>query len=440
MFERIKETGQHTLIFGIGGMLQQGIHFALLPVYMRYLTPADYGVLNLLLIAGSFVKMIPSATVGPSLFRSYYDYETDKERSMVVSTALFLSITIAGVLLLIGVPLSRLLSVLLTGDSQYAMLTAIVLLNSTLMSANIVALAVFRAQKWSFRYMMVSLGALLVSLGTTIYLVVFQQLNIAGVIFGLLAGGVTSALLSLWMIRYHLRLAVSRLEIRKMVSYGLPFIPANIISFLQNSADRLIIQALLGPASVGLYALAKRFGQLIRILVINPFELISPAIVFDAERDPRAKEFYPRLLTYFLLVTAFIALGVAVLADDVLKLMADPEYWAAGAVVPWVCLAFVLYGARGLVSVGLALKRKTQWFPAGFACYRVSCLLIPYACTDPVVWNSRCGDFPSSCLPWSMHLSLLDITASLFSESRVSTHYEDCSCHTDSLLAWTIHW
>ena len=98
-------------------------------------------------------------------------------------------------------------------------------------------------------------------------------------------------------------------------------------------------------------------------LIIQAFSPILPAIVFSAERDPHAKEFCARLLTYFLVATTFMGLGVSVLADDVLRLMADPDYWDAAIVVPWICLAFMLYGIRGLVSVRLALKRQNGMVP-----------------------------------------------------------------------------
>lgn len=367
MFARLKETGRHTLVFGVGGVLQQGIKFLLLPVYTRYLAPSEYGVLNLILIAGSLVSIVPSETVGPALFRSYYDYQTTEERSLVVSTALFLTFVLAGTLLLIGILIAQPLSALITGDASYAPLLKLVLIESCLGSLNVVSGAVFRAQKWSGRYAIVSLSSLLVSMAGTIYLVVFCQLNITGVLIGGLIGSIVSAGLSLWLIRHHLRPAVSRVELRKMLRYGLPFIPEGLLGFAVSSLDRLVIQAFLGPTSVGLYALARRLGELVRILVIRPFSLIESAAVFSAERDAQAKEFYARLLTYYLLVTAFVSLGISLLAGDILRLMSDLAYWPASSLVPWVCLGSMLYGMRGLVSVGLALKRQTHWFPISFA-------------------------------------------------------------------------
>ena len=287
----------------------------------------------------------------------------------MVSTALFLASILAGIILLLGVLFSRPLSTLLTGNPQYARLTVVVLLNSALTSVNTVAMAVFRAQKWSGRYTVVSVIAMLLSLGVTIYLVVFRGLNIAGPIFGILVSGIASTLLSLWLIRHHLRLAFSWIEIRKMTSYGLPFIPGSFITFLQNSGDRLVIQTLLGSTAVGVYVLAQRLAQLIQVLIINPFSIIEPAIIFDAEHDLRAKEFYARILTYYLLITSFVGLGISALVGNVLQLIATnhSEYLAAIPIVSWICLAYVLFGARGLVSVGLGLKRQTQWFPVSLA-------------------------------------------------------------------------
>ena len=81
MFAKLKETAQHTLVFGVGGILRQGANFFLLPLYTVYLPADEYGILNLLLIAGSLAAVVPTATVGPALFRSYYDYESQEERA-----------------------------------------------------------------------------------------------------------------------------------------------------------------------------------------------------------------------------------------------------------------------------------------------------------------------------------------------------------------------
>ena len=46
LFQRIRELPKHLAIYGAGDVAIQALNFLLLPLYVRYLTPADYGVLR----------------------------------------------------------------------------------------------------------------------------------------------------------------------------------------------------------------------------------------------------------------------------------------------------------------------------------------------------------------------------------------------------------
>jgi O-antigen/teichoic acid export membrane protein len=164
------------------------------------------------------------------------------------------------------------------------------------------------------------------------------------------------------MIRHQVHFAISSTEVRKTLSFGLPQVPGAILNTLRGSADRLLISALMGPAFLGLYALATRLGQLVQILVVGPFRLVGPAAIFSAENESDAPAFYARLQTYFLLVATFVALGVALLAEDVLEILAAREFWSSATLVPWICFGVVIRGSWLLLSVGYLLNRRTVWF------------------------------------------------------------------------------
>jgi O-antigen/teichoic acid export membrane protein len=204
-------------------------------------------------------------------------------------------------------------------------------------------------------------------MSVTIYLLVVQKAGIASIIWGGLSGLSLSAIVGLFSIRRYIALKVSPGEIRKMLAYGLPFIPVNVMSFGLNAGTRMIIQASLGSASVGLYALGTRLGRLVQVLLIQPFKQIAPASIFSAEKDEDADLFYARLATYYLMATCFFALIVSVSAGNLLRLMSREAFWPAATIVPIMASAAIVYGIRGLISVGLFLKRRTYWFPIAFA-------------------------------------------------------------------------
>ena len=44
----MKRLGRNTLVYGIATVLSRLVSFVMLPIYTRYLTPADYGLLAIL--------------------------------------------------------------------------------------------------------------------------------------------------------------------------------------------------------------------------------------------------------------------------------------------------------------------------------------------------------------------------------------------------------
>src|SRR5436309_10778936 len=59
----------------------------MLPVYTRYLTPADYGVLQLIDVVVEVASIVAGSRLGTGIFRFYHKAETCEERREVLSTA-----------------------------------------------------------------------------------------------------------------------------------------------------------------------------------------------------------------------------------------------------------------------------------------------------------------------------------------------------------------
>ncbi|MDY6896187.1 MAG: oligosaccharide flippase family protein, partial [Thermotogota bacterium] len=77
---------KHSTIYGISTVLSQAIGFIMLPVYTRYLTPKDYGVLNLIEITTAMAGMILTTGIADTISRFYYDHKEQNKRNKTVST------------------------------------------------------------------------------------------------------------------------------------------------------------------------------------------------------------------------------------------------------------------------------------------------------------------------------------------------------------------
>src|SRR5262249_49459482 len=73
---RLREAATHTVIYGLGSVLQTVLGFLLIPLYTRYYTPDVYGVFTLLTLAGTVAGAVFFLGGSSALARSYYDSDS----------------------------------------------------------------------------------------------------------------------------------------------------------------------------------------------------------------------------------------------------------------------------------------------------------------------------------------------------------------------------
>ena len=80
-----------TSMMSVSGILQKGVGFFLLPLYTRYLSPADYGAVELFLVLLLIVDIVVLQGMASALMKRIVYDDADggkKVRSIAVSTAL----------------------------------------------------------------------------------------------------------------------------------------------------------------------------------------------------------------------------------------------------------------------------------------------------------------------------------------------------------------
>ena len=70
----------HSSIYGLGNVVSQLVAFVLLPLYTRYLTPKDYGVLEAVDISTGIIGIVVTMGIARALSRFYYEKEEGKAR------------------------------------------------------------------------------------------------------------------------------------------------------------------------------------------------------------------------------------------------------------------------------------------------------------------------------------------------------------------------
>jgi len=364
VFQQITRVGKHSVVYGLGQLLQRLGSFFLIPIYTTHFTAADYGMQEVLTNTSSLLTILLGLGMVSGLYRSYFMYPDEESRLNVIKTALVafaVSSTVAGGLLLLAVrPLSRLL---LPDPSHWPLMALTICF---IMLGNIIAIpfAVLRARGLSTRFVLFSLAQFLVNVGATIILVVSARRGVRGSLEGNLLGQVAVLILFLPLLLAALKARFSRHDLKEMLTFGLPLVPALLASTSLMVSDRYFLRAFSTFDEIGVYGLGYKVGLVVQLLVVTPFTLSWGPVMWAVATKTYARQFYAKVMTYFSTVALYVALAVSVLSPEIVRLLSRREaYWRAWQVVPFVALSYVLYGLYFQGAVGINLKKETRFLP-----------------------------------------------------------------------------
>lgn len=361
LYRQFRDTLSHGLIYGLGETSAKIISFLLIPLYTRHLSTSDYGVLTLFTICGSVTMVIFGLGLNTALFAFYYD-ETRDGPQVVVSTAFYLALGSAGALFFLGWLVAPSLARLIFETPDYGTYLQLVFLAAGAdMLANL-ALAIYRARRWSKQYSLFNLLFITFRLGTIIYLVAFHHQGVWGAVVGNLLASWLKTLVLYGTVWRNLKLVFSTTEASHLLAFGLPLIFTSLGGIVLNLSDRFFLNHYASLSQVGIYNLGYQFGLVVNYLLVLPLKLIWPPMLFSIRNQRYAGQYYARMLSYFGFLALFLTLGLSVLAQDVIRVVADKSYWEAYRVAPIVAFSYAVWGLHEIVGVGILLERKTLYF------------------------------------------------------------------------------
>ena len=375
MKDFLKKAVKHTAVFGLGDVAQKIVGFILLPVYMRRLTPDDYGVLAMLSVISMLCGNLILQGIPTACFRSYsFDYsEDDNAQKEVISSAyIYLLITsfVFYSILFLSAPF---ISSVVFKQGDFSRFLYIVFITDFLSCASNIPFVILRARLLSTLASVIAVCRVVIGSSLIIWFVVVRDMQVEGVLTANLIMAslvfITSPLIIIYIHR-GICYKISLHKAKEMLAFGLPFIPGTFAMWILSSADRYFLEHFSQRSQLGLYALGFQFASIISFVFLQPFNRTWPAIFYPKAKEPDAKETFSRFPTYFLLLGSFIGLGIILGAEHVIKIMGPREYWSSYKVVPILVVSILLGtgGLQGLMNVGIFLKKKTKYAPLIVAC------------------------------------------------------------------------
>lgn len=360
MFGHIKETAKKMLIYGLGDSFNKAIGFLMIPLYTAYLSPKDYGFIEVLDVTSAVISLVLLAGVNATIFRFYHDCNV-LDRKRLISTAIICFPGVAFVVLCAVFFVTNFLALFFFQDETLAIFFKIAVATVWFeIFINIFNAFLLVEQKAIF-FNIISTIRLLVGLSLNVYFLVKLSLGPIGILWsGFITGGL-SAVFGLVYCLFYSGIHLSRSKLVSMLRFGLPLVPAGFGNLVLNFSDRIFLNRLASTADVGIYSLGYKFGMIISRLVTQPFVKIWGTKRFQIyKEDADAKNIFARVHTYYTFLIVWAALAISLCIKEVMILMANERFHGAAIIVPLIAIAYVVRGSYYHFNIGIYLENKTK--------------------------------------------------------------------------------
>ena len=362
MFQKIRELSKDLAIYGIGDVAISVLNFLLLPIYVRYLSPDDYGVLGLLGSVEVAAKIFFRWGLDGSFMRFYYDCGTPAERRRLASTLFFFLLIVNGALLIAALGTSGAFAARLFGGQEHVRALQLTLLNTFVIAFTFFPFHLLRIEKRSVEFGLLTFSRSVGTLILRIVLIIGLGFGVLGVV---IADIVVTALLMVVLIRRFaplIRPMFSWPDLRTSLRFGLPRVPHAAAQQVIAVGDKFVL-ALYAPLSqVGIYSMGVSFG-LTQKLFLSAFEYAWAPFYYANAKEPDAKNILSSVTTYGFAVLALLTAGLSAVGEDLLLAVVGPDYRSAAGVVTWTAVGVLFQGIYLLTSIGLNLTKRTEYYP-----------------------------------------------------------------------------
>jgi O-antigen/teichoic acid export membrane protein len=355
---RLATTGA---AYTAASVLSKLIAVALLPLYTRYLTPADYGAAEVLFAAVVSASIVVRLGVIEALLRFYY--RADEDPARVVSTSFATLFWAASAGALVALPFAGQISDALL-DTHEPGLVRVAIGGLWVLTLFEYLLTLFRLEERARAYFVTTIANVLVTIPVTVVLVVGADEGARGLLLGSYATGAAFVLGLIALNRRRLSLLVDRALLGRLMRFGFPTMPAELSLYSLNFIDRLILVRYAGLAEAGLYSLAVKFAQAVNVLV-RGFQLAWPPLAYSIRDDGEARRAYAGIVTWFVAACSLVVTGMWLLSRWIVRALAAPAFFDSYKAIGLISTGVTLYALYMVLVVILGRTGRTGFnFPA----------------------------------------------------------------------------
>jgi len=340
-------------------MIPKVIGFFLLPIFTRYLSPTEYGIMNYTNSITIFLFAFTVLSLNTYLLRYIFDYEKEEDKKKLIGNV-FAFIAIINFIML-GVELALFPKIILAFNIKvdFHPYFLLALINNFLNVFSVVPLIIYRYKGKAINFVLVNATKSFIQVIFSLILVIHFNMGILGRYYGSLIANVIFLVIYILIIYRNAILNLNLPQIKRGLKFSLPLVPSTFLHIIINVADRIILERYVPLAALGIYSVSYTLGTVLQIFVYSSYLAFEP-IVFSKIGKVDFSKTIIKIRKYYLFVIFSLSFLYVLFSKEILLIMASSKFSSGYKVIPIIVFATIFLSENYLFGTILIGIKKTK--------------------------------------------------------------------------------
>ena len=369
MLDKIKQLTKDTAIYGISTMVGRFLNFLLVPLYTNLFLPKEYGIQSQVYVFISIMNIILLFGMDTAYMKFAVNVQNSDEDKNNFSTPYLTVMIVSFFICLLVILLQNPIFYLLAIPSGYNYLIFYTSLILFLDSLTIIPFVKLRIERKAKKFALFKVLGIILNITLNYILIVKWGLRVEGIFISNLASSALTLTLLFPSIIRSFKMIINLPILKKLLKFGLPFLPAGLSSIMIQGIDRPILTKLTNLDTAGIYSANYKLG-IFMMLFVSMFQYAWQPFFFQNSQEKNIKQVFSKILTYFTIAGSLILIFLSLFIDDIVKVhlfgrgtLIGHEYWGGLIIVPIILFGYLFNGIYYILSAGMFIEEKSLYIP-----------------------------------------------------------------------------
>ena len=353
MASRYKTLLKDTLIFGLGNLGTKLILFLMVPLYTNYMSDAEYGIADLVFTIAQLMAPFLSVVIFDAIIRFGLSERERKEDIILVG------VTVWGIAAVLGLALTPAVG-LYKAMAEWKWYLYIYVISNI---ADSIGYCYLKAKGKNKAYALLSVLQTALMASLNVFFLVYRSMGIRGYLLAYILSEIVidvCLIITADIINDLKKARFDRDLFKRMILFSSPLILNNVSWWVIQSSDKVMVEAMISAAALGIYTAAAKIPALINVMV-SIFQQawgISAVKEYESSND---KEYYSTVLRYLFLFISGACIFFVAIMKVFMNHYVGKDFIDAWHYVPLLLVSAVFAGVAGYFgSMYSALKKSVN--------------------------------------------------------------------------------